>query len=273
MTRPGKWEVSRTLFRVAMMALIMSPLLGYSFFSGNFSSALLFGKLHLTDPLAFLQILLARPWETTFGFVFSAALVLGVYVLLGRVYCGWVCPLGAVLEWIGRLPFFPRQAESNGSGPGRKYELLAVILLASLVGSVPFFLLFSPMAQFERMLAFGLSASVVLLVGVLALDALKGAGYWCHSLCPLGAFYSLVGRWRLLGPRIAPGACNACGRCWQSCPAGAEVIHDAVTREDRSIIQADCTNCGKCIDVCPQDALSFGMRRGEPGLPMSGKAS
>lgn len=269
MTRPGKWDVSRTLFRVAMIALIMSPLLGFSFFLGNFSSALLFGKLHLTDPLAFLQILLARPLETTFGFALSAALVLGVYMLLGRVYCGWVCPLGAVLEWIGRLPFFPRQAP-NAPGPGsRKYELLAVILLASLIGSAPFFLLFSPMAQFERMLAFGLSASGTLLIGVLALDALKGAGYWCRSLCPLGAFYSLVGRWRLLGPRITPGACNACGQCWQSCPAGPEVIHEAVTREDRTMIRADCTNCGKCIDVCPRNALSFGMRRGEPGLPIT----
>ena len=268
----GKWQISRNLVRLAMILLILSPAMGFAFFYGNFSSGLLFGQLHLTDPLAFFQMLLASPAEMTLGFLVSALIILVLYVLLGRVFCSWICPLGAVLEWIAKLRVIPSRQQNSSAGKFQiKYQILGLLLLISLLGSLPIFLLFSPMAMFERILMFGLSLSLIFIICILSLDIILGKGFWCHNTCPLGAFYSLVGRWRVLGLNIDEGSCNGCGTCWEECPVGEEVIKPAIKNQDPNLVHADCTNCGDCIDNCPQDALRFGFRI-EKGMPL-GKTS
>ncbi len=259
------WSIMRNLMRILMLLLIMSPAFGLTLFYGNFSSALFLGKLHLTDPLAALQVLLANPAGISGRLVYSALIIFALYALLGRVFCGWVCPLGAIQEWVGKLPIMQKAVTGNGSF---KYHLLLVVLVVSYMGSIPLFEIFSPMSLLNRMLMFGLGVELTLILFIIMLDIHKGKGFWCHQVCPLGAFYSLIGRWRLVRLKINKQSCTNCGTCWSKCPVGEEVLRPAVNKGSTLLVHADCTNCGDCIDGCPKKALSFGLGVGGQGLPV-----
>ena len=260
MKKTGKWEISRNVFRLLMIFLILSPAMGFTFFYGNFSSGLLFGQLHLTDPLSFLQVMFSSPLDITLGFALSAIIILFIYIILGRVYCSWVCPLGAILEWINRIPYLPdifRPTQDYNV----KYELLGIFILLSIFSSIPFFIIISPMAAFERILMFGISISIFLILSIILLNVFTGNNTWCNKICPLGAFYSLIGRWRLLHIDLDEKQCNECGVCINKCPYGENVIKNAIDNKNSDLIHADCTNCGTCIDLCPQEALRFKIKK------------
>jgi ferredoxin-type protein NapH len=272
----SKWQTARNIMRMLMMMLIISPALGFTFFYGNFSSGLLFGKIHLSDPLATLQIIFAYPSRLYIGLIAFALTILALYVLLGRVFCSWICPLGAILEWFGKLPYLKKMAHANNTHANNtyannnlKYYLLGMIFLLSLLTSLPWFEIFSPVSVFGRMLMFGLGMELVLIFLIIWLDVMKGKGYWCHQLCPLGAFYSLAGRWRWLNLKVNWSFCTKCGACWEACPVGEGVLRPAISNLDIGAIGVDCTNCGDCIDVCPERAVGFCLRQKRKGLPVN----
>ena len=113
-------------------------------------------------------------------------------------------------------------------------------------------------------LIFGLGAAWVVILGIFFFDLFVTAHGWCSHLCPVGAFYSLVGRKsvvRVSAPRR--NACNDCMDCFAVCPE-PEVIPPALRGAKKGtgpvILDALCTNCGRCIDVCGQDVFEFSTR-------------
>jgi ferredoxin-type protein NapH len=107
-------------------------------------------------------------------------------------------------------------------------------------------------------LAWGIVAAVFLL------DLLVGRRAWCGHLCPVGAFYGLVGEGALL--RVAAvkrEQCDDCMDCFTICPEH-QVIRPALKGADKGvgpvILSGHCTNCGRCIDVCARDVFAFTTR-------------
>lgn len=150
--------------------------------------------------------------------VFTVATVL----LWGRVFCGFLCPFGALQDFIER--FVPRRLKRELPGDAHwiaskaKYVILAVILGAAILGvEVSLYQYFEPFGT-----VFFLSPNVVLWsIAVLILGASAVVPrFYCRYVCPLGAFLavgSLLTLRRI--PRVEQ--CNHCKVCEQRCPTRA----------------------------------------------------
>ena len=86
-------------------------------------------------------------------------------------------------------------------------------------------------------------------VVILALGIVKKR-FWCRYLCPLGALFSIVSRFRIL-KRFVTEDCPHCLKCVKECPVGA--IPEANPQEYR---HQDCLSCFKCLE-CPPEAVDF----------------
>lgn len=269
--RSHQWLLARRGVQLGVLALFLSgPWFGLWIAKGNLASSLTFGVLPLTDPYVLAQSLLAGHAPLRNALI-GAAIVLVFYLLVGgRVYCSWVCPLNAVTDaaaWARR-----RLGLRSGVRLSRqmRYVVLAATLLAALAGGGIAWELVNPVSMLQRGLIFGLGAAWTVVLAIFAFDLLVAARGWCGHLCPVGAFYGLLGRFAWLRMRAERReACNDCADCYAVCPEPL-VIKPALKAVDGAgpvILGAQCTNCARCIDVCSKDVFAFGARRPNTSTP------
>ena len=227
--------------------------------SGNLSSSLFLDTIPMADPFAVLQIFLTGHLLEQ-EVVLGAALILGFYWLVGgRVWCSWVCPLNPVTDLAGWLR--DRLGVSNAFHLPRqtRYVVLAVSLVLSLLIGVAAFEWVSPIAILHREILYGIGAGWLFILGIFVFDLLLLKHGWCGRLCPLGAFYALVNRYSPLKLRFKSPTCTHCGECIRVCPE-PQVLNLHRAGEIGLIDSGECTNCGRCISVCAEDTLVFDWR-------------
>jgi polyferredoxin len=183
-------------------------------------------------------------------------------IILGRVWCGWICPLGAILELFGpkgtrKMRAWFRQI---------KYGLLIVLFVMALFGSLAFMWL-DPITILVRGVADPISValgiiempgfkvgtllSMTMLVLVLGLNFVEKR-FWCRYLCPLGAMIGLGSKFAWIRRRVNEVSCVKCGDCVKTCPMGA--INPETIKQD----PAECVMCMDCPAPCPKTAITFG---------------
>jgi len=222
----------------------------------------------LADPLAAAEVTLATR-RVEVDLMLGAGALLAFGVLVGPVFCGWVCPLGLLLDlncglrrrWTERRLRGGLWARGVRLPAGIKYGVLGLALGFAVAARLPVFQTFSPINLVAWAVVFS-AWPALLVVGVLAAVEHVAPRVWCRSLCPLGATYSLVGRRGLLRVRLDPAEAgkSRCGRCTRSCPMGIRVAEDYVEAGKSSIDHPDCTRCGSCVDACRSGVLRLGMR-------------
>jgi MauM/NapG family ferredoxin protein len=205
-------------------------------------------------------------------------------LLLGRFWCGWICPLGTVLDQYG-----PRAMERIPSWfRNIKYFLLFAFIFAAIVGSLALMWL-DPIAILVRPLAgtvfpailqktapiappeglpqvlldqlpirpqvHPLLAIPLILVLVLNIFAQR---FWCRYLCPLGAWVGFISKFSFF-KRFRSDACTECKQCVKACPMNTI---DAVEFKSDP---GECLECTSCHSKCPVAAISFKSQT-EPGF-------
>jgi len=266
-----RWLLLRRLVQIGILLLFLAgpwfglKLAGQWIVKGNLSSSLTLDVLPLTDPYLVLQSLAARHWPTEGKVWLGAAIVLVFYALIGgRVFCSWVCPVNMVTDTAAWLR--QRLGLKGGARLSRstRYWVLAMTLVVAFAtGSIAWELV-NPVSMLHRGIIFGMGAIWAIIVALFLFDLFVVPRGWCGHLCPVGAFYSLIGKFSLL--RIAAvrrDACNDCADCYAICPEPV-IIKPALKGIDGAgpvIASANCTNCGRCIDVCAKDVFEFGGRR------------
>lgn len=187
------------------------------------------------------------------GFSRSISLTLGIVAasfLMGRFFCGYICPIGAMqdfFKYIGRKLRFKEVRFSN-KPEILKYIVLIVIMVLSIVGMGNIVSPLSPWLAYLNIFA-GLklqTGAVIFLF--LILVSLFGRRIFCRYFCPLGAFQSLL---YAIGPlKIKKGNCN-CSYCLKNCPVSEEF------RKSENEISPECINCLKCINSCIKNKEGF----------------
>jgi cytochrome c oxidase accessory protein FixG len=198
-------------------------------------------------------------WINEFGIVFFALMflmfvVVIASVILGRVYCGYLCPQMIFSEAAMRL-----------ERRYRKNKPVFYLLLAA--GSV--FLAFTFMAYFveprdlARRLASldirtagGISGAVVTILTLLDFGLLRLR--FCTTVCPYGYLQGMLsdGNTLLVEYRDPGRGCIECGKCVRDCPMGIDIR--------KSPFQIECVHCGECIDSC--NAILGRLKTPRPGL-------
>ncbi len=260
-----QWLLLRRITQVSVLGLFLAgPLFGIWIIKGNIASSLTLEVLPLSDPYLLSQSLFAGHWpETTI--VIGALIIAAFYFLVGgRVYCGWVCPINPVTDlaaWI-RQRFdikggarFPRQS---------RYWLLAMTFITASISGSLLWEMVNPVTIVYRGLIFGMGMVWLLLLAIFLFDLLLSPRGWCSHLCPMGAFYSLLARYTPL--RVSASKreqCNDCMECYAVCPE-PQVIPPALKGAEQGIgpviTGINCTNCGRCIDICSKHVFQFSTR-------------
>ncbi|WP_426416261.1 quinol dehydrogenase ferredoxin subunit NapH [Aestuariirhabdus sp. LZHN29] len=266
----GWWPSYRFILlrRCSQLAVVglflLGPLTGIWVLKGNLSASMLLDTIPLTDPLVWLQTLLAgKAFELTLGL--GALLVAGFYWLVGgRVFCSWVCPINPITD---SASWLRRKLSLNRSGTlsrALRYWMLGIVLVVPMLTGTLAWELVNPVSLAMRGALYGMGAGWLLITAVFAFDLLMVRRGWCGHLCPLGAFYALLGKFSPLRINASQReCCNDCMDCYAVCPE-PQVIKPALKGEklgNGSIILApECTNCGRCIDVCGESVFEFSTR-------------
>jgi ferredoxin-type protein NapH len=250
------------LTQVVVLVLLVSPLAGLGLFRGNLAAADLFG-LPLADPLAMVQVAAgARVFAPTF--ILSALSVACFYLLLGgRTFCSWVCPVYLLTELGDRLRHWTGTGHRTAPLDTKQCLLLATLVLTAITG-LPLFETISPIGMVGRALVFGSLAPLYCLAGAILVEVLFARRLWCRSLCPLGGFYAILGRFAPFKVRFDRSRCCGCRACTAVCPV-EEVLDPALSGGSGLVSAGDCTRCARCLDSCPTHALTIGFGYSDPG--------
>lgn len=232
---------------------------GRPLLSGNLSASEFLGVIPMADPFAVLQQLLTLHVLDN-EVLIGAAIVLGFYALIaGRTFCSWVCPVNLVTDAAGWLRARLRVPDFRSLSRNVRYWFLALALLLSALTGVAAFEWVSPISMLHREIVFGIGLGLTAIAGIFLLDLLVVRHGWCGHLCPLGAFYSLLGRIALLRVRFDDSTCTRCAECVRVCPE-PKVLDFKLAAENGMVVSGECTNCGRCIPICPENSLSFDFR-------------
>jgi len=117
----------------------------------------------------------------------------------------------------------------------------------------------SPISMLHREIIYGIGLGLTAALGVFLLDLLILKHGWCGHLCPLGAFYGLVGKFALLRVRFDDATCTHCGECARVCPE-PHVLNLKLAADRGRVDFGECTNCARCIPICPENSLDFAWR-------------
>lgn len=260
-----KYLILRRASQLSILALfLLGPWFGIWIVKGNIASSLTLDVLPLSDPLVLLQVLATGHVPETAALI-GGLIVLAFYFLVGgRVYCSWVCPVNIVTdlaEWVRRK--LGVKGSAHFSDKTRYWLLGAILIVAAVSGSVAWELV-NPVSMVYRGLVFGMGLAWGVVAAVFLLDVFVGRRAWCGRLCPVGAFYGLVGEGAVLRvSAVRREQCDDCMDCFAICPEH-QVIKPALKGADKGIgpviMSGHCTNCGRCIDVCGRDVFEFSTR-------------
>ncbi|MBQ8674336.1 MAG: 4Fe-4S binding protein [Bacteroides sp.] len=219
-------------------------------------------------------------------------ILLGLTLLLGRVYCSVICPLGVyqdIVSWVSGKRKKNRFRYLKAL-TGLRYGMLGVFVVALVAGMHSIVTLLAPYSAYgriannllaplyqwannglaylaERMDSYTfyetevwigslptliVAAITLVLISILAW---RGGRTYCNTICPVGTVLGFLAKYSWMKPVIDTEKCNGCGLCARNCKASC--IDAKVHRIDYS----RCVVCMDCIEKCKRGAISYTRRR------------
>ncbi|NPD82187.1 4Fe-4S dicluster domain-containing protein [Prevotella sp. PINT] len=227
------------------------------------------------------------------------ALNLGVIValvaltlLLGRVYCSVICPLGVMQDifgWMGKKQKKNRYSYSPAKNILR-YTMLIVMLASIILGIGSIVALLAPYSSYGRIaqnllspiwgygnnllaelaaryesyafypvdvwirsgITFGIAMATIVALGIMAW---RNGRTYCNTICPVGTVLGFLSKYSLFKPVIDVTKCNSCGLCARNCKAAC------INSKNHTIDYSRCVACMDCIGKCHKNAISYSRRK------------
>ncbi len=223
-----------------------------------------------------------------------AALII-LTLLLGRVYCSVICPLGVMQDLISWAAG-KRKKNRFTYSPAKtwlRYGVLAVFIATLVAGFGAIALLVAPYSAYGRIAqnllaplwgwgnnllayvaervdsyafystevvmgsigTFAVAVATLIIVGVLAW---RGGRTYCNTICPVGTVLGAISRFSLLKPIIDTDKCIDCKRCARNCKASC------IDVQTHSIDYSRCVACMDCLEMCSKNAIHYTRRTSQP---------
>lgn len=225
----------------------------------------------------------------------NVGVIIGLVVLtliLGRIYCSVICPLGIfqdIISWFGG------KAKKNRFRYSKpltwlRYGMLALFVVAFIAGIGSIVALLAPYSAYGRIVSnlispiylwgnnllayfaeqansyafytteIWLKGGATFVVAILTLVVLaylswKNGRTYCNTICPVGTVLGFFSRFSLLKPVIDTDKCNGCGLCARNCKAAC------IDSKNHAIDYSRCVVCLDCIDKCKQGAIKYVPRK------------
>lgn len=276
-----KWALVRRVVQITSLVAFVTLTLAGIQQGAEWEAGTIFSRF---DPLVGLSALIAS--RTFMTFWLAAGVTLAATVVFGRVWCGWICPAGTLVDLV---PGRKRKGDQRLSPAWQlgKYAVLAVILGAAALGSLgpmildPITILTRPIQEIVRPLL-GVYANVraggaaskgiaavppAALLSLIPLGVMLGLNlvdkrFWCRGACPLGGLLAIVSLSPGIRRQVDAEKCTSCGKCASVCPK------DAIG-PDKGYASSvtECVTCMSCVDACPSSACGFPPRLSPDFIP------
>jgi polyferredoxin len=175
-------------------------------------------------------------------------------VLFGPVFCGWVCPLGTVQEWIGWLGKIVFKKKYNRFIPAKvdrylRFIRYAVLLMVLYQTAYTAKLVFQDVDPYYALFHFWsgeTELAALIILGVTLLLSLFVERSWCKYACPYGAVLGLFNLVRVFKIRRTASRCIGCKSCDRSCPMNNSVSTVKAVKDPSCISCMKCTSEASC---------------------------
>lgn len=181
-------------------------------------------------------------------------LVFILAILFGSVFCGWVCPLGSIQEWVGKLGKRIFKKRYNHFIPQRidqylrylRYIMLIWVIYATAMTGKLAFGNIDPYYALFNFWTGEVAVTGLAVLGITLLASLAVERPWCKYACPYGAILGISNLFSALSIRRKESTCISCGLCADDCPMNIPVHTVSVVRDHRCIGCLECTSEAAC---------------------------
>lgn len=230
-------------------------------------------------------------------FIFVTWLI--ITLVFGRVYCSFICPMGALQDLAARIPRLnktsaeKRRYRYSEAANKMRVTILVFFIALSLTGISALPSILEPFSAFTRvcesfllpvcqlvakMLAgigignhataiiitasTGGSIIATLIFAVTTLIAAHSGRTLCNTICPIGSALGILSRNAIMQMDIDTDFCIQCGKCSDVCKASC------INLKDHTIDGSRCVMCFNCATVCPNDAIRYTRQRKQLSTPL-----
>jgi len=224
---------------------------------GGLSGSLAIWFVKLIDVFAYLESLVASGNFTTTALI-AVVPIIGIYLIFGRAFCGWVCPMDFLFEVVDRAKKW-KKANIKMS-PKIGYVIAALFLVSSFIVGIPIFSNYlSHLTNFFRLITGGVflaldlpfeSSVLVFSAGIIVFLLIFEYMFprtWCRVLCPVGKTYGLFNKISLLKLKFTEGQCGECNLCDRVCYMDVKIARHI---DQPSLRDTNCIYCGRCAEGC-----------------------
>lgn len=211
-----------------------------------------FGAVEAFIALFQYDILISKIHESSFV-IFILILILSV--VFGPVVCSYICPLGSIQEWIGKLGKKIFKKRYNTYIPLKLDRLLrylryVVLIFVVYLTSQSLKLIFLEVDPYFALFNFWsdeVTVGGLIVLGIIVISSLFIERPWCKYACPFGALVGLTNFISIFKIRRNPSSCISCNKCSMECPMNIDVA------EKKVVLDHQCIRCGICTSdvACP----------------------
>lgn len=188
--------------------------------------------------------------------IISFASIAAIFcVLFGRIFCGFLCPLGFFQDILFKITEKLHLPKLNRDSRFMKFinlfnwVFLGIFLVCVIALIV---LLFFP----DTLNKISIPFFIVFIIPVVMIVLNSMARRFFCNVCPLGTFIGLFRKISIVNIKKKPDSCIYCGACYEACPMRIKKIF--IENKSHDISSINCIYCGECIKKCPKDnALSI----------------
>jgi polyferredoxin len=206
------------------------------------------------------QTLTAIGLRINFDYLLPAIIIVSVLlttsVIVGRIFCGFACPIGALQELISKINFKSdlkaqkkvkiRIDVSTRLSVKVRWIFLGLLFLSASIWSLIILPEFNPLLGFSIFRSPDSHTLVIPFIALILVCITSVFLYrpWCRFLCPFGTGSSFLTRTKLQHMEN----CTDCGVCEKICPT------QEATKESK---KGECYLCFRCAEACPNNAIIF----------------